>query len=108
MSHIDSNIPNIFHSAFVSETLRIARSTQHFFDFLQKVRELISRILRQGGKVKKMSFIIKKNINKDQEDFSKFGNYPNYLIRQILILITSYLFISVSTKLFYFFLRQIG
>ena len=37
MPHIDSNIPNnIFNSAFVDQTLRIACSTLHFSDFLQK------------------------------------------------------------------------
>ena len=38
MPHIDNNMPNnIFYSAFIGETIRIARLTLRFSDFLPKV-----------------------------------------------------------------------
>ena len=104
--HIDSNIPNIFYSPFVRETLKIARLTL-FLDFLLKFRELVSRILRQGGKVRKYHSSLKKKIN-IKETFQnlimKNLMRDNYLIRQILsnynifIMIISYLFIYISTN----------
>lgn len=48
------------------------------------VRESVSRILRQGGKVRKCNKSLKKDANKHQEDSPKFDNGANYLIRQIL------------------------
>ena len=48
------------------------------------VRESVSRILRQGGKVRKCNKSLKKDTNKHQEDSPKFDNGANYLIRQIL------------------------
>ena len=100
---IDSNIPNnICNSEFVGGTLRTDCSTLHFSNLFPKVCELISRILQQGGKVRKCHSSVK-NIDKRQEDFSAFNNDANYLIRHILskqnilIWITLCLFISVST-----------
>lgn len=48
------------------------------------VRESVSRILRQGGKVRKCNKSLKKDANKHQEDSAKFDNGADYLIRQIL------------------------
>ena len=116
--HADSDTPNnIFYSAFVGETLRTASSLLHF---LPKVHELVSRLLRQGSKVRKCYLSLKKLIKKHQESFSKFDDDVNYLLRQILskrnktkiILMTLYLFISLtfSTNIFfiYFFGRRLG
>ena len=102
-SHIDSNIPNnIFYSAFSGETFRIGRSTRHFSDFLPRVSELISKILRQGGKVRKYYSSLKKFINKHEEDFSKFDNDAYYLIRQILsIYVYFFLWHGVGNYNFY-------
>ena len=77
----DSDTPNnIFYSAFVGETLRTACSLLHF---LPKVHELVSRLLRQGSKVRKCYSSLKKLIMKHQESFSKFDDDGNYLLRQI-------------------------
>ena len=114
--HADSDTPNnIFYSAFVGETLRTASSVLHF---LPKVHELVSRLLRQGSKVRKCYSSLKKLIKKHQESFSKFDDDVNYLLRQIfskrnktkIILMTLYLFISISTNIFfiYFFGRRLG
>ena len=59
ISHIDGNILN--NSAFVGEKCGIACSTQHFSNFLPEVRELLSRILRQSGKVQSLNSFFKKN-----------------------------------------------
>ena len=86
MAYIDSKIPiNIFYSAFVGETLVIVRSSLRFPDFLPKVRELVSRIIRKGGQVRKCHSSLKKIINKNQEDSSRFDNGANYFIMQILL-----------------------
>ena len=88
MAYIDSKIPiNIFYSAFVGETLVIVRSSLRFPDFLPKVREkfVVSRIIRKGGQVRKCHSSLKKIINKNQEDSSKFDNGANYFIMQILL-----------------------
>ena len=61
-----------------------ARSTLHFFNFLPKFRELVSRILPQGGKVGKCHSSLKKITNKHQEDFPKVDNDCNYLMTLIL------------------------
>ena len=51
--YTNSNIPNnTIYSEFVDEALRIARSALYFSNFLPKFLELVSRILRQGSKVK--------------------------------------------------------
>ena len=72
--YTDSNIPNnIIYSAFVAETLRIARSALHFSNFLPRFLELVSRILRQDNKVRKCYSSLKK-LNKYEEGFSKFGD----------------------------------
>ena len=63
MPQIDINIPNLFYSGFIGETFSIACSTPHFPDFLPENRELVSRILRQGGKVRKCHLSSKKNLN---------------------------------------------
>ena len=83
--HIDINISNnIFYSAFLGETLRLACSTLYFSDFFPKIRKLLLRTLRQGGKVGKCYSSLKRVITKHQEDFSKFNKNSNHIIRKIL------------------------
>ena len=75
MPQIDSNIPNnIFYSAFVGETHRIAGSTLHFSNFLPNIREY-------HGKVRNYENFIYL-IMKHQEDYTKFVNDANYLIKK--------------------------
>ena len=81
MSYIDSNIFN--NSAVVGKTCGIACSALDSSDFPTDVCKLVSRIIRQSGKYK-ISFILEKNINKHEEDFSEFDNDAIYLMRQIL------------------------
>ena len=90
MAYMDRKIPlNVFYSAIVGEIFMITLSTLRFSDFLPKICEMVSRIIRLGGKVRKCHSSLKKIINKNQEDFSKlddnYFNSANYFIRQILL-----------------------
>ena len=61
MPHLDSNIPsNIFYGAFFSETLRVARCSLRKDDFVDRVKQLLERMIYQGGCLK----ILLKQIHK--------------------------------------------
>lgn len=81
--HIEINIPNnIFYSTFAGEKLRIVRSNLHFLIFSQRISEMISRKPYQEWNIWKVYWFLQKNINKNQENFSKFFYETHHLMTQ--------------------------
>ena len=62
-----STVTNIY------ELLRIARATLKYHDFLHKTRELIQRMLKQGGSLKRILKLVYKMHNKHSEAFFSFN-----------------------------------
>ena len=81
---MSSNIPqSIFDSALVSEFLRIGRSTLRFDDFVPKAKELLSRMLAQGGKASVSRKMILKIMSKHPEDFVQFKIGHNETLKSL-------------------------
>ena len=66
-----SNIPStMFYSSIGAEILRIARACTDTNNFYQSTKPLVTRMLKQGGKINKIQNTIKRFYNKHQVDFS--------------------------------------
>ena len=51
MPHRQSNMPSkMFYSTISAEVLRICRATSNFSDFLDSVKKLLKRMIKQGAK----------------------------------------------------------
>ena len=73
MPHLCSDIPEyIFYSTFLSEFLRISRSTLLFEDFSPKAKALYNRMLSQGGSKEKLKRQINKVVRDHPAPFSKY------------------------------------
>ena len=53
-------------------------------DFLPKARELIKRILSQGGKIEKVGNIVRKMVASHGSLFTNFGVLTNAMVIQVL------------------------
>ena len=53
-------------------------------DFLSKARELIKRILSQGGKIKRVGNIVRKMVSSHGSLFANFGFLTNAMVIQVL------------------------
>ena len=85
MPHRDSNIPeSIFYSALVGEFLRIARSTLLLQDFVPKAKELVERMLRQGGQRFTVAKYLKKIISKHHDCFHRFQVISDELVNMVM------------------------
>ena len=74
MPYLSSNIPKkIFYSALVGEFLRIARATLFLSDFELKAKDLVSRMLNQGGDRKYIERYLLKIVKRHPDSFSQFG-----------------------------------
>ena len=74
MPYLSSNIPyNIFYNTISSEILRIARCSLLYSDFLEKSRELCTRMKRQGAEVIFSKTSLLRFIKNHSETFSKYN-----------------------------------
>ena len=61
MPDASGNLPHhVFYGSILSELLRIARATLNYDDFLDKAKDLVRRMLRQGGEMLKITKLIDK------------------------------------------------
>ena len=85
MPYIDSNIPSkIFYSSFGAEILRYARNTSKVEVFLNTCKNLLVRMLKQGGHINGLSNVLNKIVGRHFDTFSKFYEDPHSLKEQIL------------------------
>ena len=85
MPHLSSNIPSfIFYGSFMSEILRIARSTLLYLDFLPRVSTLYKRMITQGGTANQLKTGIFKVIKNHTTAFASFDKTCRDIINDIL------------------------
>ena len=85
MPYLCSNIPqNIFYSALVGEFLRIARATLNFPDFKVKAKDLLERMINQGGDYKIIRTKLLKMVRNHLESFSHFKLSSEILVESCL------------------------
>ena len=83
MPYLCSNIPRkIFYSALVGEFLRIARATSRLTDFLIKAKDLVNRMLHQGGNRCAMRRNLLKCVRRHHDSFSKYCVQAENIIDQ--------------------------
>ena len=71
MPYCHANIPSkMFYSSFGAELLRIARASTHTEDFSFSANKLISRLLKQGGKIVRVNNSINKTFGRHAEEFN--------------------------------------
>ena len=71
MPYCHANIPSkMFYSSFGAELLRIARASTHTEDFSFSANKLISRLLKQGGKIVRVKNSINKTFGRHTEEFN--------------------------------------
>ena len=74
MPYLSSNIPyNIFYNTISSEILRIARCSLLYPDFLEKSKELCSRMKHQGAEIIFSKTSLLRFINNHSETFSRYN-----------------------------------
>jgi len=84
MPDFSANIPSyVFYGSIMSEFLRIARCTLHPNDFIPRVKQLTSRMHKQGAQLNKINIQIKKAINKHPEAFQSFNINTEELITSL-------------------------
>ena len=82
--YIQSNIPSkIFYSSIGAETLRICRATSKYSEFLNTIKPFLVRMKNQGSKIRKVEQVIKKVINKNRDNFSKFEKDTSTIITDV-------------------------
>ena len=82
MPYLSSNIPKkIFYSALVGEFLRIARATLYLTDFIPKAKDLVTRMLNQGGDRRCVERYLLKIIRCHLDSFSQFKTKPECLVQ---------------------------
>ena len=73
MPDLSGNLPrHVFYGSILSETLRIARASLLYDDFIIKARELFDRMVTQGASQGKLMMVIRKVYGKHSEAFSSF------------------------------------
>ena len=84
MPDASSNIPSIiFYGSIFSEFLRIARCSLLFEDFIQRARELFTRMIVQGGLANIIIKQIRKAITRYPDVFSKFAMNHNEISKAL-------------------------
>ena len=84
MPDLSSNIPDhVFYGSFTAEVKRIGRATLRYQDFLPRLKEIFSRMHRQGGKIKKLKKSIGKAMSDNMEVLKKFGKNTQKLVSDI-------------------------
>ena len=83
MPYLCSNIPKkIFYSALMGEFLRIARATLYLSDFEPKAKDLVKRMINQGGDRRCVEKFLLKIIRRHHDSFSQFRIRPEDLIQK--------------------------
>ena len=73
MSDLSGNIPHhVFYGSVLSETLRIARASLLYDDFLSKTKTLFLRMVKQGASLDRLMIVVRKVFQKHSEAFSSF------------------------------------
>ena len=74
MPDASGNIPDhIFYGSISSEVLRIARASLKYVDFLNKAKELVKRMINQGGSLEKITKLIDKIYTRHADAFFSFN-----------------------------------
>ena len=82
MPFLCSNIPrNIFYSALVGEFLSIARTNLNLSDFELKSKDLLKKMLNQGGDYEVIRKKPLKIVRNRPDSFSQFHQSPENLIQ---------------------------
>ena len=68
----------------MGEFLRIARATLHVSDFEPKAKDLVKRMLNQGGNERCIEKCLLKIIKRHHDSFSQFRTRPEDLIQKCL------------------------
>ena len=67
----------------MGEFLRIARATLHLSDFEPKAKDLVKRMVNQGGDRRCVEKFLLKIIRRHQDSFSQFRIRPEDLIQKM-------------------------
>ena len=74
MPDLSGNLPlHVFYGSVLSETLRIARASLFYEDFLVKTRELYVRMMAQGASKTKLMNVVSKVVRKHGDAFLSFN-----------------------------------
>ena len=85
MPYLDSNIPSkILYSSFGAEVLRYARNTSKIEVFLDNCNNLILRMVKQGGRIERLSNVVNNIVGRHIDTFSKFCQDLTSLKKRIL------------------------
>ena len=95
MPHRQSNMPSkMFYSTISAEVLRICRVTSNFSDFVDSVKKLLKRMIKQGAKPPKnvgregggqeIKKILLKMMGRHWWDFEKFLKFAEFIVNKLL------------------------
>ena len=79
-----SNVPSkMFYESIGAEFLRISRATSKFEDLAQNCKQLLSRMLKQNGQMRRIKFSLIKMIQQHQDVFMKYNKSIEELMQAI-------------------------
>ena len=79
-----SNVPSkMFYGSIGAEFLRISRATSKIEDLTHNCKQLLSRMLKQNGEMRKIKFSLIKTIQRHQEVFIKYNKSIEELMQAI-------------------------
>ena len=95
MPHRQSNMPSkMFYSTISAEVLRICRATSKFSDFVDSVKKLLTRMIKQGAKTptvvgksggnQEVRKILLKMMGRHWCDFEKFLKSAEVIVLELL------------------------
>ena len=84
MSFYCSNIPSkMFYGSIGAEFLKITRATNKIEDLSRTSKQLLSRMLKQNGQMRRFKFSLIKTIQRHQEVFIKYNKSIEQVMQAI-------------------------
>ena len=84
MSFYCSNVPSkMFYGSIGAELLRTSRATSKIEDLTHNCKQLLSRMLKQNGQMRRIKFSLIKMIQRHQEVFIKYNKSIGELMQAI-------------------------
>ena len=73
----------MFYGSTGVEFLRISRSTSKIEDLTRNCKQLLSRMLKQNGQMRRIKFSLIKKIQRHQEVFTKYNKSTEEVMQAI-------------------------
>ena len=84
MPYLASNVPSkMFYSAYGSEILRTEKATSSKLIFLNNSKKLITRMYKQGGRIKTFSHTLVKVFGRHFQTFQKLFSTSSKIIESL-------------------------